>query len=113
MAFRESALLFNIIYLFVSLFLAVLGLWLLLPGSFSSCRGAGLLSSCRMRASHRGGCSCCGVQFLAQVQQLWGTGLVAPQHMGCFWTRGQTCLLPWKANSLPRATREALGKVFK
>ena len=41
MAFRESALLFNVLYLFVSLFLAVLGLWLLLPGFFLQLQGAG------------------------------------------------------------------------
>ena len=64
--------------------------------------------SCCVRASHCGGFSCWTEQILrhtgfsscsaqahqlwppeskAQAQQLWCTGLVAPRHMGCSWTR--------------------------
>ena len=75
----------------------------LLHGLFSSCRQWGLLSSCGVWASHCGGFSCCRVQvlgcvaqqlqflsFRAQAQQLWHTGLVAPQHVGSSWIRDGT-----------------------
>ena len=36
----------------------------------------------------------------AQAQQLWRTGLVAPRHVGSFWTRARTlCTLHWQADS--------------
>ena len=37
----------------------------------------------RITGSRRVGFSSCGMQ----TQQLWRTGLVAPQHVGSFWTR--------------------------
>ena len=43
------------------------------------------------RASHYHGLSCCGAQAPdAQAQQLWLTGLVAPQHVGSSQTRART-----------------------
>ena len=43
------------------------------------------------RASHYRGLSCCGAQAPdAQAQQLWLTGLVAPQHVGSSQTRART-----------------------
>ena len=43
------------------------------------------------RTSHYRGLSCCGAQAPdAQAQQLWPTGLVAPQHVGSSQTRART-----------------------
>ena len=70
------------------------------------CRGA--------RASHCRGLYCCGAQALgAQAQQLWLTGLVAPQHVGSSWTGARTrvpCIGRQILNHC--ATREALECMY-
>ena len=61
------------------------------------------------RASHYRGLSCCGAQAPdAQAQQLWLTGLVAPQHVGSSRTRART-RVPRIGRRIPNhcATREA------
>ena len=48
-----------------------------------------------------------------QAQQLWRTGLVAPQHVGSSWTRAQTrvpCMGRWILNHC--ATREVPKSTF-
>ena len=119
-----------VLYLFIYLFIFYCTGSSLLLGLFSSCGEPGLHSSCGMWASHCLGFSCCGAHtpghadFLscgmwtwslqlpgsrAQAQQLWHTGLVAPQQAGSSWTRdwnhvssiGSWILYHW-------ATREAL-----
>ena len=75
----------------------------LLHELFSSCGEPGLLSSCCGQTSvlwllllHSTGYWVRRLQKLwllgsrAQAQQLWHTGLVAPQHVGSSWTRNQT-----------------------
>ena len=63
---------FKKIYLFIYLFLAVLGLcscvW-----AFTSCCKLGLLSRCDVQASHCGGFSCCWAQALGYVGSGAGT----------------------------------------
>ena len=50
---------------------------------FLQLRQAGATFHRGARASHYRGLSCCGAQAPdAQAQQLWLTGLVAPQHVG-------------------------------
>ena len=55
------------------------------------------------RASHYRGLSRCGAQAPdAQAQQLWLTGLVAPQHVGIFPDQGSNPRpLHWQADSQP------------
>ena len=53
----------KIIYLFIYLFLAVLGLRCCARAS-SSCGERGLLFPCGVQASHCGGFSCCGARAL-------------------------------------------------
>ena len=76
--------------------------YLLLCRLFSSCGKLGLLSRCRVQASHCSGFSRCGalvrglqLSWLsgsrAQVQWLWRMGLAAPWHMDLSgWNR--TCV---------------------
>ena len=101
--------------------------------AFFSCWEWGLLSGWREQASHYDGFSC-GAQTLghvvlcscsawtqqlwlagsrAQAQQLWCTGLTAPQHVGSSWTRDQTGdpnIARWILN--PWTTREALRQLL-
>ena len=42
----------------------------------------------------------------AQAQQLWCTGLAAQQHVESSWTRDQTCVLRWQADSHPLGYQE-------
>ena len=50
-----------------------------------------LLQLWRVRASLCSSSSCCGAQAPGSwAQELWGTGLVAPQHVGPSWTTDQT-----------------------
>ena len=94
--------LFCLIYLFICLFLAALGLHCC-TRAFSSCGEWGLLfvAVCRLliavaslAAEH--GLQARGLQQLwlvgsrKQAQQLWPTGLVAPWHMGSSQTRDRT-----------------------
>ena len=83
----------TILFFFIFLFLAVLGL--------RFCARA--FSSCGERASHCRGLSRCGAQAPdAQAQQLWLTGPVAPWHVGSSQTRAQTRVPPhWQADSQP------------
>ena len=62
--------------------------------AFSTCgEQGGLLSTCSAQPSHCDGFSCCAAQALGhRLQQLWHTGLVAPQHVGSSQTRDQTCV---------------------
>ena len=66
------------------------------------------------RACHYRGLSCCGAQAPdAQAQQLWLTGLAAPQHVGSSQTRARTrvpCIGRQILNHC--ATREALYFFF-
>ena len=67
-----------------------------------------------VRASHRHGLSRCGAQAPdTQAQQLWLTGLVAPQHVGSSQTRART-RVPCIGRQIPNhcATREALSVGF-
>ena len=76
--------------LFCFYFLAVLGLHFC-ARAFSSCGKWGTTLHRGARAFHYCGLSCCGAQAPdAQAQQLWLTGLVAPQHVGSSQTRAQT-----------------------
>ena len=65
---------------------------------------------CCARASHCSGFSFGGARARAQAQQLWPTGLAAPQHVGSSWIRNRTCV-PCIARWMPHhwATRGALG----
>ena len=95
------------IYLFIYLFLAVLGLRFC--EGFLQLRQAGAALHRGVRASHYRGLSCCGAQAPdAQAQQLWLTGLVAPRHVGSSQTRAGTrvpCIGRQTLNHC--ATREA------
>ena len=82
------------------LFLIALGLCCC-SRTFSSCGEQELLSSCGVQASHCSVFSCCRAQALGHAgfgsygmwaQWLWRTGLVAPWHVGSFWTRDQICV---------------------
>ena len=67
------------------------------------------------RASHYHGLSCCGAQAPdAQTQQLWLTGLVAPQHVGSSQTRART-RVPCIGRQIPNhcTTREAPNNLLK
>ena len=81
---------FFLIYLFIYLFLAVLGLRFC-ARAFSSCGEwgplfiavRGPLTIVASRCGAYRGLSCCGAQAPdAQAQQLWLTGPVAPRHVG-------------------------------
>ena len=85
-----------------------------LRGLFSSCSGRRLLSSCGVWGSHRGGFLYCGARAAGSAafsncnsQALWHRLIVAehrlsaPWHVGSSWTRDQTRLLHWQADSLP------------
>ena len=64
----------------------------LVHGLFSSCRGEGLLSRCRVQASHGGGFSC-WIAWVLGVhghQELWWVGLAAPY--GTFQARDWICV---------------------
>ena len=96
-------------FLFIYLFLAVLGLCFC-ARAFSSCGKRGpLFITVRGRASHHRGLSCCGAQAPdAQAQQLWLTGPVALRHVGSSQTRARTrvpCISRQILNHC--ATREA------
>ena len=106
----------------------------LLHAGFLQLQGAGATLRCSVRASHCGGFSCCGARPLdtqasvvvacglqqlwlsdsrARAQQLWRTGLVAPQHVGSSQTRARNCVLcigRWILNHC--TTREAQQFVF-
>ena len=86
--------------------MAVLGLQ-----SWSSFHKWGLLSSCRVQASHCGGFSCCRARALGMwVSVVELKGLVAPCHVGPSWTRDQTCILYIGRPVLNHwTTREALS----
>ena len=95
------------IYLFIYLFLAVLGLRFC-ARAFSSCGEQGPLfiavrGPLTVVASH------CGAEAPdAQAQQLWHMGLVAPRHVGSSRTRART-RVPCIGRQTPNhcATREA------
>ena len=97
-------------YLFIYLFLAVLGLHFC-ARAFSTCGKRGPTLHHSARASHYRGLSCCGAQAPdAQAQQLWLTGLAAPRHVGSSQTRARTrvpCIGRQILNHC--ATREALS----
>ena len=61
-------------FIFIYLFLAVPGLCCCMQ-AFSNCRWFGLLSSCSVWASHRGGPFCCGA---------WALGAQASGVMACW-----------------------------
>ena len=66
------------------------------------------------RASHYRGLSCCRAQApVAQAQQLWLTGLVAPWHVGSSQTRART-RVPCTGRQILNhcATREAPMSVY-
>ena len=82
-------LLHFLFYIFIYLFMVVLGLrcyaW-----AFSSCSEQGY-SPCRAQASPRSGFSCWGARALgAQAQQLRRMGLAALRHVGSSQTRDWT-----------------------
>ena len=96
--FFLSLFFFNkFIYLFIYLFLAVLGLRFC-ARAFSSCGERGATLHRGARASHCRnlsfcGLSCCRAQAPdAQAQQLWLTGPIAPRHVGSSQTRARTCV---------------------
>ena len=112
----------NLFYFY--LFLGALGLccyaWV-----FSSCSERGLLfiavrgpliAVASLVAEH--GLQACGLQQLwhvgyrAQAQQLWLTGLVAPQHVGSSRTRARTHV-PCIGRRIHCATREGPCSLFK
>ena len=99
-------------YLFIYLFLAVLGLRFC--EGFLQLRQAGATLHRGARVSHCRGLSCCGAQAPdAQAQQLWLTGPVAPRHAGSSQTRARThvpCIGRRTLNHC--ATREALFNTF-
>ena len=73
----------------------------LLPEAFSSRSEQGLLSSCRVQASHCSDFSCCRPWVLGMWDQLWPTGLVAPWHVGSSRTKDGThvpCIGNWFLN---------------
>ena len=100
------------IYLFIYLFLAVLGLRFC--EGFLQLRQAGATLHRGARASHYRGLSCCRAQAPdTQAQQLWLTGLVAPRHVGSSQTRARTrvpCISRQILNHC--ATREAPIRVL-
>ena len=68
--------------------------WVCCAQAFSSCSEQELLFFCTAWDSHCGGFCYCG----ARSQQLWHTGLVAPQHVESSWTRDGThvpCIGRW------------------
>ena len=107
-------------------FIAARGLSLVaVSGGYSLllCTGFSLrwLLLLQTRGSRHAGFSSCGLQSQqlwltsprAQAQELWRTGLVAPQHAGSSWTRAQTrvpCIGRRILNHC--ATREALFLTF-
>lgn len=100
--------------LFISLFMAVLGLHRCVWSS-SSCDEQRFLSSCGAWASHRNGVSYCGAQASRALglQQFPLAGLVAPWPEGSSQTRDQTSVLRiarWTLNQW--ATKEAQVTCF-
>ena len=99
-------MLFKKLFIFIYLFLAVLGLRFLCEG---------FLQLWQVGASHYRGLSCCGAQAPdAQAQYLWLTGRVAPRHVGSSQTRARTrvpCIGRQILNHC--TTREALIMLFK
>ena len=117
------------INLFICLFIFGCVRSSLLHAGFLQLRRAGATLRCGARASHCGGCSCCGARALgtwasvvvarglqqlwlagsrAPAQQLWCTGLVALRHVGSSGARARTrvpCIGKQILNH--RATREA------
>ena len=93
--------------IFIYLFMAVLGLRFC-ARAFSSCGKWGPLFIA-VRGPLTIGLSCRGAQAPdAQAQQLWLTGLVAPQHVGSSQTRARTRVLCTGRQILNHcATREA------
>ena len=78
------------IYLFILFIYDCVGSSFLYEG-FLQLRQAGATLHRGARASHHRGLSCCGAQApVAQAQQLWLTGLVAPRHVGSSQTRVRT-----------------------
>ena len=64
---------------------------LLLHAGFLWLQWTGPTLHCGARASHCSGFSCCRIQALGRrLQQLWHTGLVAPQHVESSRTRDWT-----------------------
>ena len=111
--FKEIAWLYlfiSNIYLFIYLFLALLGLRFC-ARALSSWWQAGATLHRGARASHHRGLPCCGAQAPdAQAQQLWLTGSAAPRHAGSSQTRART-RVPCTGRQILNhcATREALS----
>ena len=109
---RTYILFFKFIY-FILFIYGCVGSSFLCEG-FLQLRRAGTTLHRGARASHYRGLSCSGAQAPdAQAQQLWLTGLVAPQHVGSSRTRAQTCVPcigRWILNHC--ATREVPLKIF-
>ena len=106
------------IYIFISLFLAVLGLCCCVQ-AFSHWGEWGLLSGCGMWSSPCGGFSCC------KAENSRGVGSIVVAHqLSCPVARGSSlgeqsnlCSLHWQVNSYHWITRETplffcFGKVF-
>ena len=99
-----------LIYVFIYLFMAVLGLHCCAWAFSSGERGLlfvvvlGLLMAVAfLAAEHWLQARVLQQLWLTgsrvQAQQLWHTGLVAPRHVESSWTRDQTCPLHWQADS--------------
>ena len=71
--------------------------------AFSSCGEQGLLSSCGVPATHRGGCSYCGAQGLKlRRRSAVVNGFNCPAICEVFPDRGlKLCPLHWQADSYP------------
>ena len=107
-------LLLLLLYKFIYLFLAALGLHCY-ARAFSSCGQRGATPHCGVRASHCGGFSCCGAQALGTwasvvvACRLQSTGSVVVAHRlscstacGIFLEQGSNpCHLHWQADSQP------------
>ena len=88
-------------FLFIYLFMAVLGPRFC-ARALSSCGKAGATLHRGARASHHRGLSRCGAQAPdVQAQQLWLTGPAAPRHVGSSQTRART--------RVPRISRQTLN----
>ena len=109
--FEEMSIQLFALFFFLNLFIYLFGC----VGSSFLCEGfpqlrqAGATPHRGAQTPHYRGLSCCEAQAPdAQAQQLWLTGLVAPQHMGSSQTRARTrvpCISRQTLNHC--ATREA------